>query len=145
MDSLANQDQGLSTYNFICSLCIWAQFKTQATKSQVCLIHHYSVKNQPSTYQCTITHILEPIHIPYTLTMGTCLNCLWLWAEWPSMHTHKKRLYSDLLQALWGAHLLALASPAGILICASAVPHCFIYTVKIEYTNESCRSWHIFR
>ena len=34
------------------------QFKTIVIKSQVCLVHCYNVKNQPSIYQCTIAHLV---------------------------------------------------------------------------------------
>ena len=59
------------------------QFKTNVTKSQVCPIHCYNVKNQPSIYQSTITHVSIPFYIPQVLSTGTCLTCLWLWAGWP--------------------------------------------------------------
>ena len=38
--------------------------------------------NHFSIHQCTITHVLAPIDIPWALTKGTCLNRLWLWAGW---------------------------------------------------------------
>ena len=57
------------------------QFKTQVTKPEVCLIHCYNVKNQPSiSYQYTITHV------------STCLDRDTQWTGKAKIRTRNKFL-----------------------------------------------------